>query len=365
MAAVTLDKVKKVYDNNVTAVHESSLEIKDQEFMVFLGPSGCGKSTTLRMVAGLEEISGGTIKIGDRIINDVAPKDRDISMVFQNYALYPHMSVFDNMAFGLKLRKVPRAEIKEKVNKVGESLGLTEYLHRKPKALSGGQRQRVALGRAIVREPSVFLFDEPLSNLDAKMRVDMRKELSLLHRRLKATIIYVTHDQIEAMTLGTRICVMSHGYIQQVGTPLDVYDHPRNVFVAKFIGTPAMNIIKGQYKDGAFSEVGIQHDFSSIMTEKVNGEGCVGIRPEDVVFIKEGESFDGPTIKAKVEIVERLGDEQLVYSNTGSNTFICKLDSHIPVEYGQEASFGINIEKVHLFNTAEENVTDFEKRKKS
>jgi multiple sugar transport system ATP-binding protein len=363
MASVSLKNVKKVYDNDVVAVHESSLEIKDQEFMVFLGPSGCGKSTTLRMVAGLEEISGGTISIGDRVINDVAPKDRDISMVFQNYALYPHMSVYDNMAFGLKLRKVPKAIIKEKVEKVGESLGLTEYLHRKPKALSGGQRQRVALGRAIVREPAVFLFDEPLSNLDAKMRVDMRKELSVLHRRLSATIIYVTHDQIEAMTLGTRICVMSHGYIQQVGTPLDVYDFPKNVFVAKFIGTPAMNVLAGEFtKEGVFSEAGFSYDFSSVISSSFSGKGSVGIRPEDVTFVSKDHQTSNPVIKATVDIVERLGDEQLVYATTADNTFICKLDSHILVEYGQEAYFELDREKIHVFNTEDDNVTDFKKR---
>jgi multiple sugar transport system ATP-binding protein len=363
MASVSLKNVKKVYDDNVVAVHDSSLEIHDEEFMVFLGPSGCGKSTTLRMVAGLEDISGGTIQIGDRVINDVPPKDRDIAMVFQNYALYPHMTVFDNMAFGLKLRKVPKAEIIEKVEKVAESLNLGEYLHRKPKALSGGQRQRVALGRAIVREPTVFLFDEPLSNLDAKMRVEMRKELSVLHRRLKATIIYVTHDQIEAMTLGTRVCVMSHGYIQQVGTPLQVYDFPKNIFVAKFIGTPAMNILSGELQGELFQEGSFDMPSKTLTSQSFNEKGFLGIRPEDVRVYLDGKGAEGQQkIKAKVEVIERLGDEQLVYANTGFNTFICKVDSHVPLEYDQDVDFVFDLKKCHLFNAEENNVTDFELR---
>ena len=366
MASVTLKNLKKEYDNNVVAVHESNLEILDREFMVLLGPSGCGKSTTLRMIAGLEDISGGTISIGDRVINDVPPKNRDIAMVFQNYALYPHMSVFDNMAFGLKLRKMPKLEIKSKVEKVAASLELTEYLQRKPKALSGGQRQRVALGRAIVREPAVFLFDEPLSNLDAKMRVEMRKELAMLHRRLQATIIYVTHDQIEAMTLGTRVCVMSQGRIQQVGTPLEVYDKPKNIFVSKFIGTPAMNIFKGQCCDGVFKEGGFCLDVKKFTKELIQGESFVGIRPENMSILLEGQQPKPHqiTLSATVEVIERLGDEQLVYSNTGHQTFICKLDSHTPIEYGRKATFLIDHHKVHVFNTEGLNVTDWDLRDK-
>lgn len=357
MASVTLDKLKKVYPGDVTAVHESSLEIHDREFMVFVGPSGCGKSTTLRMIAGLEEISGGELRIGDRVVNEVPPKDRDIAMVFQNYALYPHMTIFDNMAFGLKLRKMDKNVIKEKVEKVGKSLGLEEYLQRKPKALSGGQRQRVALGRAIVRDPAVFLFDEPLSNLDAKMRVEMRKELSVLHRELDATIIYVTHDQIEAMTLGTRICVMSHGYIQQVGAPLEVYDRPNNIFVAKFIGTPPMNIFEGSFENNTFSEDSIKYDISAKVDSSDNGKGFLGIRPEDMTLCVDGVSPEGITFNAKVEVIERLGDEQLVYSTTGKNTFICKADSHIPIEYGKEYTFSMKESKIHVFNANEDNIT--------
>ena len=252
MAEIVLDHVYKIYDNKVTAVTDFNLHIQDKEFIVFVGPSGCGKSTTLRMIAGLEEISKGDFYIDGKRVNDVPPKDRDIAMVFQNYALYPHMTVYDNMAFGLKLRKVPKAEIDKRVKDAAKILGLEDYLKRKPKALSGGQRQRVALGRAIVRDPKVFLMDEPLSNLDAKLRVQMRAEIAKLHQRLQPTTIYVTHDQTEAMTMATRIVVMKDGVIQQVGTPKEVYDHPRNVFVAGFIGSPAMNFFKGKLTDSHF-----------------------------------------------------------------------------------------------------------------
>ena len=245
MARVSLDHVRKVYDDSFTAVHDATFEIQDGEFVVLVGPSGCGKSTTLRMIAGLEDISGGTLRIGDRVVNDVPPKDRDIAMVFQNYALYPHMTVFDNMAFGLKLRKLPASEIRERVENAAETLGLSAVLDRKPKALSGGQRQRVALGRAIVRNPSVFLFDEPLSNLDAKLRVQTRTEISKLHRELGATMVYVTHDQVEAMTMGDRIVVLKDGHVQQIAPPLELYQRPANRFVGEFIGSPAMNTIDG------------------------------------------------------------------------------------------------------------------------
>jgi multiple sugar transport system ATP-binding protein len=245
MAEVSLNNIYKTYDDTYEAVRDFNLDIEDGEFLVLVGPSGCGKSTTLRMVAGLEDITKGDIRISDRIVNDVPPKDRNIAMVFQNYALYPHMNVYDNMAFGLKLRKLPKAEISERVNKAAAILGLEELLKRKPKALSGGQRQRVAMGRAIVREPAVFLFDEPLSNLDAKMRVEMRKEILQLHGRIDTTMIYVTHDQVEAMTLGDRICVMNVGIIEQVGPPTVIFDHPASLFVARFIGTPPMNLFEG------------------------------------------------------------------------------------------------------------------------
>jgi len=358
MASVSIKDLRKVYPGDVVALHQSNLEIHDKEFMVLVGPSGCGKSTTLRMVAGLEDITEGEILIGDRVINDVAPKDRDIAMVFQNYALYPHMTIFDNMAFGLKLRKLPKSEITSKVEKVAESLGLTPYLKRKPKALSGGQRQRVALGRAIVREPSVFLFDEPLSNLDAKMRVEMRKELSVLHRRLQTTVIYVTHDQIEAMTLGTRMCVMSEGYIQQVGTPLEVYDRPKNIFVAKFIGTPPMNILEGVIQDQVFSEATLNLDIRKRITGSPTAKAFLGVRPEDLTLL--GDSSDSSTeasFKGSIEVIERLGDEQLLYCNTGANPFICKADSHLELEYGKEYNFGFQIDKAHIFNDQEDNIS--------
>ena len=246
MASVTLEHIKKIYDNNVVAVQDFNLEIKDKEFVVFVGPSGCGKSTTLRMIAGLEDISEGTLKIGDRVVNDVEPKDRDIAMVFQNYALYPHISVYENLAFSLRIRKIKQEEVHRRVVQAAHILGIEEYLDRKPKALSGGQRQRVAIGRAIVREPQVFLMDEPLSNLDAKLRNQMRAEIILLRRRLDTTFVYVTHDQTEAMTLGDRIVIMKDGFIQQVGTPQEVFDHPINLFVAGFIGSPQMNIFRAQ-----------------------------------------------------------------------------------------------------------------------
>ena len=358
MASVSIKNIRKVYPGDVVALHRSNLEIHDKEFMVLVGPSGCGKSTTLRMVAGLEDITEGEISIGDRLINHVEPKDRDIAMVFQNYALYPHMTIFDNMAFGLKLRKVPKEEILKKVGDVAESLGLTPYLERKPKALSGGQRQRVALGRAIVREPSVFLFDEPLSNLDAKMRVEMRKELSVLHRRLQTTVIYVTHDQIEAMTLGTRMCVMSEGYIQQVGTPLEVYDRPKNIFVAKFIGTPPMNILEGSLRDGVFSESSLNVDVKNKLEGNPTEKSFLGIRPEDTFLLNDSSSNEvEATFEAKIDVIERLGDEQLLYCNTGANTFISKADSHLELEYGKPYRFGFSLEKVHVFDENEENIS--------
>ena len=252
MATLKFKNINKIYDNNVQAVFDFNLEVQDKEFIVFVGPSGCGKSTTLRMVAGLEDITSGELYIDDKLVNDVAPKNRDIAMVFQSYALYPHMTVYENMAFGLKLKKMPKEEINKKINEVAEILGLTDYLNRKPKALSGGQRQRVALGRAIVRNPKVFLMDEPLSNLDAKLRVQMRSEIAKIHEQVGATTIYVTHDQTEAMTMASRIVVMKDGYIQQIGTPKEVYNNPNNMFVAGFIGAPAMNFIKGVFKEKEF-----------------------------------------------------------------------------------------------------------------
>ncbi len=324
MAGVTLRHIYKVYPGGVTAVNDFNLVIKDKEFIVLVGPSGCGKSTTLRMVAGLEEITEGELFIGDKLMNDVAPKDRDIAMVFQNYALYPHMTVYDNMAFGLKLRKVHKGEIDKKVKEAAKALGIEEYLQRKPKALSGGQRQRVALGRAIVREPMVFLMDEPLSNLDAKLRVQMRTEIIRLHKRLNTTFIYVTHDQTEAMTMGTRVVVMKDGFIQQVDTPQNLYDYPTNKFVAGFIGTPQMNFFDATLiRDGdkVIARIGENKvELPQAVVAKLTDDSYIGkdvilgIRPDDIhdeqIFI---ESHPEAQVKAHVELLEKLGFETLVY----------------------------------------------------
>ena len=354
MATVTLEKLKKVYDGGVIAVHESDLSINDKEFMVLVGPSGCGKSTTLRMIAGLEDISDGVLKIGDAIVNDKAPKDRDIAMVFQNYALYPHMTVYDNMAFSLKLRKVPKKTIEERVKIAAESLELTEYLKRKPKALSGGQRQRVALGRAIVRDPEVFLLDEPLSNLDAKMRVSMRKELKLLHQKLQTTMIYVTHDQIEAMTLGDRICVMNDGRIQQVGTPLDVYDFPKNKFVAGFIGTPAMNLIEGRLENDRdkvfFCSGHSKLELPSTMAEKCQAhsgqEVTFGIRPEKVELQKE-HSEKG--LQGEVEVIEKLGGSQQVFVKLGTQSIAVSVEAHFEIVANEKVTLIPDMSRAHIF----------------
>ena len=366
MAKVSLKNVSKIYKGDkgkdVTAVQDFNLEIADREFVVLVGPSGCGKSTTLRMIAGLEEISGGRISIGDRVVNDVAPKDRDIAMVFQNYALYPHMSVFDNMAFGLKLRKMPKAEIQTRVNEAAGILGLEKYLDRKPKALSGGQRQRVAVGRAIVRQPKVFLFDEPLSNLDAKMRVQMRTEITKLHQRLQATMIYVTHDQVEAMTMGDRIVVMNDGVVQQNDAPLVLYNEPVNLFVAGFLGSPPMNFIKGKIsesRDGiAFKEIeggAVQFAFPASHPAKAHGgqEMILGIRPEDLKLVQHVEKPAGARFQAVVDIVEPMGAETNVYLQTGAHTVICRSDA--PVDHSEvnhRMQFEMNLEKAHVFDPA-------------
>ena len=360
MANVTLKDVCKVYDNSVMAVKHVDLEIRDKEFMVLVGPSGCGKSTTLRMIAGLEEISSGTISIGERIVNDVPPKDRDIAMVFQNYALYPHMTVYDNMAFALKLRGFSRDEIKKRVLEAAEILGITEYLERRPKALSGGQRQRVAVGRAIVRKPAVFLFDEPLSNLDAKMRVQMRTEIAKLHTRLDTTMIYVTHDQIEAMTMGTRICVMKDGVIQQLATPLEIYDNPANVFVAGFIGTPPANLIHG--------EVSIEQDKLMFKCEKCSfalpdawknkiekldtkRKVVFGIRPESLGSPEAERDPNAPRITAKVDVAEPMGAETYLYLDKG---FIARIDPYRICPPGTEVELAMDLSKAHLFDAESE-----------
>ena len=364
MAKVALKNVFKIYPGDkgkdVTAVSDFNLDIIDREFVVFVGPSGCGKSTTLRMIAGLEEISKGEVFIGDKCVNDVPPKDRDIAMVFQNYALYPHMSVFENMAFGLKLRKFPKAEIKKRVTEAAAILGIEDYLDRKPKALSGGQRQRVAVGRAIVRQPKVFLFDEPLSNLDAKMRVQMRTEIIKLHQRLQATMIYVTHDQIEAMTMGTRIVVMKDGFIQQVDTPLKVYGEPVNLFVAGFLGSPPMNLIKGTLsgKEGSIVFKEIQGGVVELKLGDhkaaipfIGKEVTLGVRPEDCDRLAPGKVPSDNSFQAVVDIVEPMGAETYFYLQTGAHTLISR--SHANVDHreaGHRMVFEINTAKTHLFD---------------
>jgi multiple sugar transport system ATP-binding protein len=309
MARVAFDEATKVYPGPVVALDHLTLDVADGEFLILVGPSGCGKSTALRMVAGLERISDGTISIGDRVVNDVPPKDRDIAMVFQNYALYPHMTVEKNLGFGLRRRHTPREDVRHRVDEMSEMLGLQDLLRRRPGQLSGGQRQRVAMGRALVREPEVFLLDEPLSNLDAKLRVQMRSELKRLHDRIGVTTIYVTHDQVEAITLGERIAVLSEGVLQQVGPPQDVYDHPANVFVAGFIGSPPMNLLKGNAAGGRIA-VG---EVEFVDRQVPDGEVLVGIRPEGLHPV--GEAFDGPIFEVSVEVVEPLGDEVLVHGS--------------------------------------------------
>ncbi len=363
MAKVTLTNVDKIYPGDVKAVSDFNLEINDGEFVVLVGPSGCGKSTTLRMVAGLEEITSGTISIGERIVNDVPPKDRDIAMVFQNYALYPHMTVRDNMAFGLKLRKFPKQEINQRIDEAATILGLGGLLDRRPKALSGGQRQRVAVGRAIVRKPAVFLFDEPLSNLDAKLRIQMRVEISQLHNRLESTMIYVTHDQVEAMTMGTRICVMKDGLIQQVDDPITLYDSPANLFVAGFIGTPPMNFFKGVVEaEGEqltfAANSGFRMPVPTRQRELVgpySGKQIVlGIRPEDIGSPAAEQLTGAPRIKAAVDVIEPMGSESYVYLSIGEDHFVSRVDAHQQYRVGTQAEPAVFLDKVHFFDPESE-----------
>ena len=361
MASLSLQHINKTYPNGFEAVKDFNLEIADKEFIIFVGPSGCGKSTTLRMIAGLEEISGGTLKIGDKVVNDVEPKDRDIAMVFQNYALYPHMTVFDNMAFGLKLRKVPKDEIKKKVEEAAKILDLEKLLDRKPKALSGGQRQRVAMGRAIVRNPKVFLMDEPLSNLDAKLRVQMRSEIASLHNRLKATIIYVTHDQTEAMTLGTRIVVLKDGVIMQVDSPQKLYNEPNNLFVAGFIGSPQMNFIDAVCKVEG-ERVTLNFEKTSVVLPPAkakklidggyNGKTVVmGIRPEDIGDSQiEIEAHKDAVFETDVTGYELLGSEVLLYFNVAGTAMTAKVDSRTTARMGDHITLAIDPEKIHCFD---------------
>ncbi len=373
MAKVIIENIIKIYrddkGNDVKAVDDVSLEIHDEEFMVLVGPSGCGKSTTLRMVAGLEEITAGNISIDGRLINHVPPKDRDIAMVFQNYALYPHMTVRNNMAFGLKLRKYPKAEIDKRVEEAAEILGIRLLLERKPKELSGGQRQRVAVGRAIVRKPKAFLFDEPLSNLDAKMRVQMRTEISKLHTRLAATMIYVTHDQVEAMTMGDRITVMNAGKIQQVATPLEIYNHPKNIFVAGFIGSPTMNFFDGTIRqDGGklfFCEKGTQDargftarvddDHISKLQNYVGKNVKYGIRPEDIHDkLYAGSADPTKVVQATVEVVEPMGSEVYLYMNTGAHSFIARVNVAEKADVNHKLDLIFNTKRAHYFDVQTE-----------
>ncbi len=362
MATLKFKGLDKVYDNGVQAVFNFTLDVQDKEFIVFVGPSGCGKSTTLRMVAGLEEISAGELYIDDVLVNDVAPKDRNIAMVFQSYALYPHMSVYDNMAFGLKLRKTPKDEIERRVRKAADILGLTGYLDRKPKALSGGQRQRVALGRAIVRDAKVFLMDEPLSNLDAKLRVQMRAELIKLHETLGTTFIYVTHDQIEAMTMATRIVVMKDGYIQQVGAPKDIYDNPHNLFVAGFIGTPPMNFLTGRVQeDGYFYcenlKIRVPEPKLKLLEAKnyIDKDVVLGIRPEDIhdenIFL---ETYPDSIIKVNVDVAELLGAETNIHIKVGKFSIVSKVDARADLHMGDEIKLALNMNKCHFFDVETE-----------
>ncbi|NLW09098.1 MAG: sn-glycerol-3-phosphate ABC transporter ATP-binding protein UgpC [Firmicutes bacterium] len=365
MARVVFDHVYKKFPNGVVAVNDANLEVRDKEFIVLVGPSGCGKTTSLRMVAGLEEITSGNIYIGDLLVNDVAPKDRDIAMVFQNYALYPHMDVYNNMAFGLKLRKFPRAEIDRRVKEAARILGIEALLDRKPKALSGGQRQRVALGRAIVREPKVFLMDEPLSNLDAKLRVQMRAELSKLHHRLQTTVIYVTHDQVEAMTMGDRIVVMRDGVIQQVGKPLDIYDKPANVFVAGFIGTPPMNFLEGVlkeendrlYVDLETFKVYVPEGKFKTAKMYVDKEIILGIRPEDITdydFMPDADPEN--VVPVTVDVSELIGAEIYLHVSNGPHSFTARVDAHTKATDAEEHRLVFNNKKIHLFDKDTEKV---------
>lgn len=362
MACVILKNVEKQYPNGFKAVHGINLEIKDGEFMVFVGPSGCAKSTTLRMIAGLEEITGGEIYIGDTLVNDVAPKDRGIAMVFQNYALYPHMTVYENMAFGLKLRKISKQEIDKRVKEAAEKLEITELLNRKPKEMSGGQRQRVALGRALVRHPKVFLFDEPLSNLDAKLRVSMRVRITQLHKELKTTMIYVTHDQVEAMTMGERITVLNYGKIMQVDTPLNLYHRPANKFVAGFIGSPTMNLIEADlieedskiYVKIADQKIPLNADKAAKVKSYIGKRVIFGIRPESISL---GTELD---IKGEVTVVEQMGNEEYIYFNMGMKQWTSRINVE-GIDFSKKSGtcyFKFDTSKCHIFDIeTEKNVS--------
>jgi multiple sugar transport system ATP-binding protein len=363
MANVNLSHIYKIYRGDkgreVIAVNDVNLDVADREFVVLVGPSGCGKSTTLRVIAGIEEISRGEIRIAGRVVNDVPPKDRDIAMVFQNYALYPHMSVFDNMAFALKLRRMPTTEIRRRVGEAAAILGIESLLDRRPKALSGGQRQRVALGRAIVRQPKVFLFDEPLSNLDAKMRVQMRAEIIKLHRDLNATMVYVTHDQVEAMTMGTRIVVMNNGVVQQVGTPMDIYNYPANLFVAGFLGSPLMNFVEGLlveesgrivFREADHGNLSLNFDNHPNCTPHLNRPVTLGIRPEDLTIADDDNTIPNDSFEGHIDFIERTGAETLVHLRTGRHAITWRTQrTPCNASPGTQIRLRIPQDKLHLF----------------
>ena len=362
MASVTYDNVVKEF-GDVTAVNKMSFEVADKEFLVLVGPSGCGKTTALRLLAGLEEITRGDIAIGDRVVNDIAPKDRDIAMVFQSYALYPHLSVFDNLAFGLKLRKTPKAEIKERVEEAAQILGIEDLLKRKPRQLSGGQRQRVAVGRAIVRDPKVFLFDEPLSNLDAKLRVQMRAEISKLHKKLQTTFVYVTHDQVEAMTMATRIAVIDKGILQQIDAPQKLYDEPDNLFVAGFIGSPSMNFFPVKLRkdgddlhiDGDGFSLTIPSERAAIYAKYVGKDVVFGIRPEDI----HNPDFVPPNIhtelmQATVDVTELMGNEIFLHLLNGETSFVGRVDPRSKFDVNQQIQVALDMNNFHIFDAETE-----------
>ncbi len=361
MATIKFVNINKIYDNKVQAVFDFNLEVKDKEFIVFVGPSGCGKSTTLRMLAGLEEITSGELYIDDVLVNDVQPKDRSIAMVFQSYALYPHMTVYNNMAFALKLRKIPKDEIDKRVHEAAAILGLEPYLQRKPKAMSGGQRQRVALGRAIVRRPKVFLMDEPLSNLDAQLRVQMRAEIARIHENVGATTIYVTHDQTEAMTMATRIVVMKNGKIQQIGTPKEVYNRPANMFVGGFIGSPAMNFFNGEYADGKFwfdnknsgKCIKLTLEQCEHLKDRDGTKIVLGVRPEDITVESEVKAN---CVQTKCDVVELLGYELILYGNLGEQRVVFRTSAKNEIHPHDTVSISFNEENLHFFDPESTNV---------
>ncbi|KFA87282.1 ABC transporter ATP-binding protein [Archangium violaceum] len=359
MAGVVFKNVAKRY-GDVSVIEGLDLDIRDHEFMVLVGPSGCGKSTALRMIAGLEEISGGNLSIGERVVNQLPPKDRDVAMVFQNYALYPHMTIRENLEFGLKIRKTPKPEMDRLVNEAAEILGITHLLERKPKQLSGGQRQRVALGRAIVRKPAVFLFDEPLSNLDAKLRVQMRSEIKKLQQRLGVTSVYVTHDQIEAMTMGHRIAVMKDGKLQQLGTPLEVYERPANVFVAQFIGSPPMSFTSatlsanGEVLEGDGFKLPVPQSLRPVTAGKGGRELKVGIRPDHILSPSATARGETASLEVKVELVEPLGNEVIVHSRLAENALVFRLPPQHTPETGAKMAVVIELESLHLFDAETE-----------